>query len=98
MDLTTMNQMQYTAALQYQNQQPIGRQEVTTSLTTKTSETIDQLRGDISIITEYTSKNTTNKIWRILKTILKKHKIIADEQFIACKEDLKQTLEAKHKD
>ena len=46
----------------------------------------------ISIITEYTNGNTTNKIRRKLKTILKKHKITADEQLIACKEDLKQAL------
>ena len=56
---------------------------------------IDQLRGDISIITEYTNGNTTNKIRRTLKTILKKHKVTADEQLIACKEDLKQVLQAK---
>ena len=56
---------------------------------------IDQLRGDISIITEYTNGNTTNKIRRKLKTILKKHKVTADEQLIACKEDLKQALHAK---
>ena len=56
---------------------------------------IDQLRGDISIITEYTNGNTTKKIRRKLKTILKKHKITADEQLIACKEDLKQALQAK---
>ena len=56
---------------------------------------IDQLRGDISIITEYTNGNTTNKIRRKLKTILKKHKITADEQLIACQEDLKQALQAK---
>ena len=56
---------------------------------------IDQLRGDISIITEYTNGNTTNKIRMKPKTILKKHKITADEQLIACKEDLKQALQAK---
>ena len=56
---------------------------------------IDQLRGGISIITEYTNGNTTNKIRRKLKTILKKQKVTADEQLIACKEDLKQTLQAK---
>ena len=56
---------------------------------------IDQLRGDISIITEYSNGNTTNKIKRKCNTILKKHKITADEQFIACKEDIKQTLPAK---
>ena len=32
---------------------------------------------------------------RKLQTILKKHKINADEQLIACKKDLKQTLQAK---
>ena len=56
---------------------------------------VKALRGDISIITEYTNGNTTNKIRRKLKTILKKHKITADEQLIACKEDLKQALQAK---
>ena len=30
-----------------------------------------------------------------LKTILRKHKIKTDEQLIACKEDLKQALQAK---
>ena len=43
----------------------------------------------------YTNGKTTNKLRRALKTILKKHKITADEQLIACKEDLKQTLQAK---
>ena len=56
---------------------------------------IDQLRGDISIITEYINENTTTKVRRKLKTILKKHKITAYEQLIACKEDLKKTLQAK---
>ena len=56
---------------------------------------IDQLSGDISIITEYTNGNTTNKIRRKLKTIPKINKITADEQLIACKEDLKQALQAK---
>ena len=32
---------------------------------------------------------------RKLKTILKKHKVTVDEQLIACKEDLKQALQAK---
>ena len=32
---------------------------------------------------------------RKFKTILKKHKITADEQLIACKEDLKQAVQAK---
>ena len=39
--------------------------------------------------------NTTNKIRRKFKTILKKHKITADEQLIACEEDLKQGLQAR---
>ena len=34
-------------------------------------------------------------IRRKFKTILKKHKIMADEQLIASKEDLKQALQAK---
>ena len=100
--LTTINQMQYTAALLITNKitppksttnrkprggPPAGQQRL--------QKQIDQLRGDISIITEYTNGNTTNKIRRKLKTILKKHKITADEQFIACKEDLKQALQAK---
>ena len=56
---------------------------------------IDQLRGDMSIITEYTNGNTTNKIRRKLKIILKKHRITVDEQLIACIENLKQALQAK---
>ena len=102
MDLTTINQMQYTAALLITNKTtppkpttnrkprggpPAGQQRL--------QKQIDQLRGDISIITEYTNGNTTNKIRRKLKTILKKHKVTADEQLIACKEDLKQALQAK---
>ena len=49
----------------------------------------------MSIISEYTKGNTTNKIRRKFKTMLKKHKITADEQLIACKVDLKQTLQTK---
>ena len=56
---------------------------------------IDQLRGDISIITEYTKGNATTRIRRKIQTILKRHKITADEQLIACKEDLNQALQAK---
>ena len=56
---------------------------------------IDQLRGDIFIITKYTNGNTTKKIRRKLKTILKKCKVTAEVQLIACKEDLKQALQAK---
>ena len=96
MDLTTINQMQYTAALLITNKiappkpatnrKPRGRPPV---LQQRLQKQIDQLRGDISIITEYTNGNTTNKIRSKLQTILKKHKITADEQLIACKEDLK---------
>ena len=46
-------------------------------------------------MTKYTNGHTTNKIRRKLMTILKKHKITTDEQLIACKEDLKQALQAK---
>ena len=102
MDLTTINQMQYTAALLITNK--ITPPKLTTNRKPRggppawqqrLQKQIDQLRGDISIITEYTNGNTTNKIRRKLKTILKKHKITADEQLIACKEDLKQALQAK---
>ena len=102
MDLTTINQMQYTTALPITNK--ITPPKSTTNRKPRggppawqqrLQKEIDQLRGDISIITEYTKGNTTNKIRRNLKTILKKHKITADEQLIACKEDLKQALQAK---
>ena len=102
MDLTTTNQMQYTAALLITNK--ITPPKPTTNRKPRVGppawqqrlqKQIDQLRGGISIITEYTNGNTTNKIRRKLKTILKKHKITADEQLIACKEDLKQALQAK---
>ena len=101
-DLPTINQMQYTAAL------PITNKITPPKPTTNTKprgkppawqqrlqKQIDQVRGHISIITEDTKGNTTNKIRRKLKTILKKHKITADEQLIACKEVLKQALQAK---
>ena len=100
MDLTTINQMQYTAALLITNK--ITPPKPATSRKPRggppawqqrLQKQIAQLRGDISIITEYTKGNTT-KIRRKLKTILKKHKITADEQLIACKEDLKQALQA----
>ena len=102
MDLTTTNQMQYTAALLITNtitppkpatnRKPRGRPPTWQQ---RLQKQIDQLRGDISIITEYTNGNTTNKIRRKLKTILKKYKITADEQLIAYKEDLKQAPQAK---
>ena len=102
MDLATINQMQYTAALLITNKitptkpatnrkqrgrPPAWQQRQQTQ--------IDQLRGGISIITESTNGNSTNKMMRKLKTTLKEHKITADEQLIACKEDLKETLQAK---
>ena len=89
MDLTTINQMQYTAALLITNKitppkpatnrKPRDRPP---SWKQRLQKQIDQLRGDISIITEYIKGSTTNKIRRQLKTILKKHKITADEQLI----------------
>ena len=102
MDLTTINQMQYTAALLITNKitppkpatnrKPRGRPPTWQQTLQKQ---IDKLRGDMSIINEYTNGNTTKKIRRKLKTILKKHKITADKQLIACIEDLKQTWQAK---
>ena len=103
--LTAIDQMQYTAALLITNK--ITPPKPTTkkkprggppAWLQRLQKQIDQLRGDMSIITEYTNGNTTNKIRRKLKTILKKHKVTADEKLIACKEDLKQALQAKHKD
>ena len=102
MDLTTFNQMQYTAALLITNK--ITPPKPTTNRKPRggppdwqqsLQKQIDQLIGDIAIIIEYTNGNTTNKIRRKLKTILKKHKMVANEQLIACKEDLKQALQAK---
>ena len=99
MDLTTINEMQYTAALLITNR--ITAPKPATNMKPRggppawkqrLQEQIDQLRGDISIITEYTNGNTTNRIGRKLKTILKKHKITADEQLITYKEDLKQAI------
>ena len=100
MDLMTINQMQYTAASLITNKitppkpatnrKPRGGPPAWQQ---RLQKQVDQLRGDISIITEYTKGNT--KIRRKLKTILKKHKIAANEQLITCKEDLKQALQAK---
>ena len=102
MDLTTINQMQYTAALLITNKitppnlafnrKPTSRPPAWQQ---RLQRQIDQLRRNISIITEYMNGNTTNKIKRKLKTILKKHKKTADEQLIAYKEDIKQALQAK---
>ena len=81
MDLTTINQMQYIATVLITNKiappkpatnrKPRGRPPAWQQ---RLQKQIDQLRGDISIITEYTKGNTTNKIRRKLKTILKKHR------------------------
>ena len=66
MDLTTTNQMQYTAALLITNK--ITQPKPTTNRKSRggppawqqrLQKQIDQLRGDISIITEYTNGNTT---------------------------------------
>ena len=86
MDLTTINQMQYTVALLITNKitppkpttnwKPRGGPPTWQQRLTKQ---IDPVRGDISIITEYTNGNTANKIRRKPKTILKKHKITADK-------------------
>ena len=101
MDLTTINQMQYTAALLITNKITLpkpatnGKPRGPPAWQQRLQKQIDQLRGGISIIIEYTNGNTTNTIRKKLKTILKKHKITADEQLIACKEDLKQALQAK---
>ena len=100
MDLTTTNQMQYallitnkiTSPKSATNRKPRGGPPAWQQ---RLQKQIDQLRGDISILTEYTNRNSTNKIRRKLKTILKKLKITADEQLIACKEDLKQAVQAK---
>ena len=102
MGLTTINQMQYTAALLITNKITLPKPTTNRkprggppAWQQRLQKHIDQLRGDIFIITEYTKENTTNKIRRKLKTILKKHKITADEQLIACKKDLKQAIQAK---
>ena len=66
--LTTTNQMQYTAALLITNK--ITPPKPTTNRKPRggppawqqrLQKQIDQLRGDISIITEYTHGNTTNQ-------------------------------------
>ena len=62
-------------------------------MTTDSRDTV-QLRGEISIISEYIKGNNSNKFKRKLKTILKKHRITKDEEFTASKEDLKQALQA----
>ena len=58
---------------------------------------LSKLKNDKKLKRVVKTLDTTNKIRRKLKTILKKHKITADEQLIACKEDLKQALQAKAK-
>ena len=100
--LTIINQMQYTAALLITNK--ITPPKPTTNRKPRGAppawqqrlqKQIDQLRGDISIIIDYTKGSTTNKLTRKLKTILKKQKVTVDEQLIAIKKDLKQALQVK---
>ena len=69
MDLTTTNQMQYTAALLITNKITPPKPTINRkprvgppAWQQRLQKQIDQLRGDISIITEYTNGNTTNKI------------------------------------
>ena len=102
MDLTTINQKQYTAALVITNKILPPKPQVIKTNIGKTlawqhrlQRQIDQLRGDISIITEHTKGNSTNKTRRKLKKILKKYKVTSEDQLIGCKEDLKQILQAK---
>ena len=77
MDLTTINQMQYTAALLIINKitppKPTSNRKLSggpPAWQQRLQKQIDQLRGNISNITEYTNRNTTNKIRRKLKTML----------------------------
>ena len=67
----------------------------TTTMAKETPEPNRPTKGEISIITEYTKGNSTNKTRRKLKKILKKHKITSEDQLAACKEDLKQALQSK---
>ena len=74
MDLTTINQMQYTAALLITNKITLPKPTTNkkprggpAAWQQRLQKQIDQLRGDISIITEYTNGNTTNKIRRKLR-------------------------------
>ena len=69
MDLTTINKMQYTAVLLITNKitppKPTTNRKPRGGLPAwqqRLQKQIDQLRGDISIITEYTNGNTSNKI------------------------------------
>ena len=69
MDLTTINQMQFTAALLITNTITPPKPATNRKLRggppawqQRLQKQIDQLRGDISIITEYTNGNTTNMI------------------------------------
>ena len=102
MDLTTINQKQYTAALLITNKilPPKPHYKKTQrgrppAWQQRLQRQIDQLRGEISIITEYTKGNSTKKTRRKLKKILKKHKVASEDQLTACKEDLKQALQSK---
>ena len=84
--LTTINQMPYTAGLLITNKITLPKPTANRkprggppAWQQRLQKQIDQQRGDISIITEYTNGNTTNRVRRKLKTILKKHKVTADE-------------------
>ena len=73
MDLITINQMQYTAALLITNTitppKPATNRKPRSgppAWQQRLQKQIDQLRGDISIITEYTNGNTNNRIRRKL--------------------------------
>ena len=102
MDLTTINQKQFTVALVITNKILPPKPQVVKTNIGKTpawqqrlQRQIDQLRGDISIITEHTKVNSTNETRRKFKKILKKYKVTSEDQLIGCKEDLKQTQQAK---
>ena len=102
MDLTTINQKQYTAVLVIINkilppkpQYKITQRGRPPAWQQRLQRQIDQLRGEISIITEYQKGNSTNKTRRKLKKILKKHKVASEDQLTASKEDLKQALQSK---
>ena len=100
MDLTTINQKQYTTALVINNkisklQCKKPQRKRPPSWQQRLQRQIDQLSGEISIIAEYMKGNSSNKTRRKLKEILKKYKVTTEDQLIACKEDLKHTLQSK---
>ena len=85
-DLTTINQKQYTAA-------PVTVK--TTSMAVETPETNRPSKGSY-LYHHWTHKEINiNNTRKKLKKILKKYKVKSGDQIIGCKEDLKQTLQAK---